>query len=265
MVALDLNIRGGTTSHGKYGHILVHKYLVTGNVKTFDGDFDKDTADAATLGMDVEDNLPGIAKGMWKCDGVMSTQMERRMLPLKNRQSPIQCGSFPKGLAAGALADCMPASFGKYSKSYSKKDETGIKFELGARGAYNEGVISISPKAYLTGASGVGPVDDHTLFGGATSYGGAVYAWLHDVIGGTTPTVAFKLTNCATSGGTYTDVVGGAVPAMSMGTDAGEMQALYIPSTSAINIFTQIAWTATGSPTSFQATVVTCRSFDPSL
>ena len=179
MVALDLNIRGGTTSHGKYGHILVYKFLVTGNVKTFEGDFDKDTADAATLGMDVEDNLPGIAKGMWKCDGVMSTPMERRMLPLKNRQSAFQCGSFPKGLSAGAPGDCMPASFGKYSKSFSKKDETGIKFELGARGAYNEGVVSISPKTYLTGASGVGPVDDNSVYQGATSYGGAVYAWLH--------------------------------------------------------------------------------------
>ncbi len=265
MAGWDLNIRASGASHGKYGHVIIDRYMITGNVKKFDGDVDTDNADGTGLGMEVEDSLPGISKVNWKIDGMLSTVNERSMFELKRRQSPFFTGSFPKGFAAGALADCMPASFGKYSKGFGTKEESSIKAEVMARAAYHEGVILLSPKTLLTGTSGVGPEDDNTPHGGATTFGGALYAWLPQVNGGTTPTITFKLTHSTTLGGTYTDVVGGALPAMSIGTSDSQVKQLYIPSTSTIQAFTQIAWTATGTPTNFQPLVVSARGYDRSL
>lgn len=266
MASWDLNVRTDAT-HGNFGHVILDLNLITAQVEDVDADFDKDTADGAGLGSKVENNLPGIAKGMFKIKAKYSSTLDFRLQKLKNRQSPFNAAVAKKGLSALSPIEMMPASIGKYSSKFSKKDEVTVDMELGARGDYHNGRIVLSPKTLLSGASGVGPIDDNTTYDedttGVTSYGGAAYLWLVDITGGTTPTFTAKVTHSTTSGGTYTDVTGGGFAAASMTNAASRRQLIYIPSTTTVNAFTQISWTVTGSPTSVQALIGFARDYDP--
>lgn len=258
-MAWDLNVVPDS-SHGIYGQVIVGNYLLTGNVKKVDGKFDRDKTDGGGLGTMVQRNLYGAAEGTFKCDGFLSTVQERQLAALKRRRTPFLACIAPKGLTAGAPADAMPACFGEYSKNFESKGEAGVSFELGAQGEFDEGTIMLAPDTLLTGESGVSIADDNTNYGGATSFGGALYAWLPAVTGGTGPTVTFKVTQSATLGGTYTDVVGGSTTAMAAGDPP---QLVRIPSTSSVDAFTKIAWTAANMPTNFQPFVVFARRYNP--
>lgn len=249
-------------AHGNYAQIIIDRFLITGQIEDYDGDFDKDTADGAGLGSPVENNLPGIAKGMWKLKAKYSPTMDFQLQALKNRQTPFMVAIALRGLSAGAPVMMMPASFGKYSPKGSKKDEVTVDFELAARGAFHNGRVLLSPKTLLTGASGTGPEDDNTAYGGATTFGGAMYSWLVDITGGTSPTFTPKVQHATTSGGSYTDI---ATPvAASMTNVSTQVQMIEVPSTTTVNAFTQVAWAAANTPTSVQAFVGFARDYDPS-
>lgn len=264
MAFYDLNVRADAT-HGKYGHVIVDRYLITGQVTSVDADFDKDTADGAGLGSTVENNLPGIAKGMFKIDGLVSPAMERQMAPLKNRQTPFYSAIAERGLASGSPISMMPASFGKYSKKFSKKDEVSLSCELGARSEYDEGVILLSPKTILSGASGTGSIDANTLYGGASTFGGIAYLWVFDMQGGTTPTFTAKVQHCTTVGGTYTDLATFAAASGTYAAPVNWTQQVAVTSTTTVNEFLQVAWTSTGTPTGIQVVLGFARRYDPSL
>lgn len=261
----DLNLsRAADAAHGKFGHVIIDRQLVTAQVTSLDGDFDKDTGDGSGLGAKIQNNLPGIAKGQYKIDAIYSPAMDFQMEPFKNRQSPFFAAVAMRGLAAGSPIQMMPASFGKWSPKITKKDEGTVSFELMARNDFHNGRILLSPKTTLSGASGLGPVDDNTPYGGPTTFGGCFYFWVSDIVGGTAPTFTPKVQHCTTSGGTYTDL---AVPtvAASMATPSTLVQQIYVPSTTTVNAFTQISWTATGSPTAVQVVGGFARDYDPSL
>lgn len=260
MAAWNLKTRTDA-AHGNYAQVIIDRFLITGQVEDYDGDFDKDTADGAGLGSAVENNLPGIAKGMWKIKAKYSPTMDFQLQALKNRQTPFMMAIAPRGLSAGMPVMLMAASFSKYSPKGSKKDEVTVDMEVGARGFFHTGRVMLSPKTLLTGASGTGPEDDNTPYGGVSTYGGAMYSWLVDVVGGTAPTFTPKVQHATTSGGSYTDL---ATPvAASMTNVSTQVQYIEVPSTTTVNAFTQVAWTATGTPTSVQPFVAFARDYDP--
>lgn len=260
----DLNVKSDAT-HGIYGHLIVSRFLITGNVKSVDGDLDRDSTSGGGLGTMVDRNLYGAAKGKYKVDGFLSITQERQLASIKRRQSPFYTCAAPKGLFPGAPADVFPGSFGNYSKTFANDKEAGIKTEIGAQGEFDEGTMLIAPDSLLSGASGVSIEDNNTAFDGATNYGGILAVWLAGVTGGTGVTVTFKVTHATTLGGTYADVAGGSTGALSMGTEASEVKQARIPAPTAINAFTQIAWAAIGVPTNFQAMAVWARRYNPAL
>lgn len=256
MTLIDFNVTR-STKHGKNAHIFVESNLITGQVSGYDGDFDRDMADGTTLGMEVEDNVPGVAKGVWKIDGKYSIDFDRRMEQYKNRATEVKAAICKLGVSAGAPVNFYPMSIGKWNEKGTVKDVVSCEFEMAARGQYNNGIIALSPKTPISSASGTGPIDDNTLYGGATTFGAIAWMWVFDIAGGTTPGITMKMQHCTTSGGTYTDLITfGAVTA----------PGIYVasaPSTTTVNAFTQPAYTITGSPTGIQAMVGFARKYDP--
>lgn len=252
-------------SHGQFSHIIVDKYLITHQITKVTADFDRDTAKGAGIGSKVENNLPGIASGLIKCEALSSPAMDRQFAPFKNRLTPVHACFAERGVAVGAPITMMPASLGKYSKEFGRDDAITASFEMGARGDFHEGLILGSPKAPYTGASGTGPEIDNEAFDGGTTFGGGAYLWMLAIVGGTAPTVSIKVQD-SSDGGTgdpYADI---AVFDPCDLTDPTTLtQFVPIPSTSPVESFTQFIWTATGSPTGFQVCVGMARDYDPGL
>ena len=269
-MAYDLNKLGADAAHGQYGHAGIDRFLLTSQIKSVDSDFDVDMADATTLGNEAQNNLPGIPKGMIKVELVHSPALDYQLQPLKRRQSPVYGWVAKRGLSAGSHIEMFPASFGKDGSKFDEKSVATESTEFGTRGAFHMGRIVLSPKGtLLSGASGLGPVDANTAYGGATTFGGAAYLFVWDIQGGSSPTFTAKVQHCTTSGGTYTDIVSGASTFLAAsGTSTAPVnwaQQLYIPSSASVNEFVQISWSTTGSPTGIQAMIGFARSFDRSL
>lgn len=262
----DLNIRGADSAHGKYGHVFLDRFLLTAQVKSVDGDFDVDMADATTLGNPVQNSVPSIPKGNYKFDAVASAAMDFNLQSIKNRQTEILTGVAPRGLSAGAQVRAFPGSFGKDGLKFDEKSVGTNAFEMHTRGDHHIGRILLSPKGtLLSGGSGLGPVDDNTPYGGQTTFGGCLYVWLWDMVAGSNPTFTVSAQHCTTSGGTYTNLATTQpFTTLAPGIPSAP-QRVYIPSSVPINAFTQISWSSTGSPTGIQAVGVFARSFDTSL
>lgn len=90
----------------------------------------------------------------------------------------------------------------------------------------------------------------------ATNYDGQI-AFLLDSnnLAGSSPTLAIKLTHCATSGGSYTDVTGGAFT----GLTTGRSQQKVVVDRSALKQFLKVSYTlgGTSSPT-YDISIVAC-------
>lgn len=264
-MAYDLNIRGADSSHGKYGHVFVDRFLLTAQIKGADSDLDVDKADGTTLGNNVMNESPGIPKGNFKFSAVSSPAMDFNLQPLKRRQSSVLAGIAPRGLSAGAQVRAFPGSFGKDSDKFDEKSLDTNDFELNARGDYHVGRILLSPKgALLSGASGLGPVDDNSAYQQGT-FGGALYVWVWDIQGTGSPTFTASVQHATTSGGTYTNLATSTPFSMLSPGIVSPPQLIYVPSSVTINQFTQISWSATGTLTGAQVVAVFARSFDNSL
>jgi len=267
-MAYDLNRLGADASHGQYGHAGIDRYLLTSQIKSVDSDFDVDMADATTLGNEAQNNLPGIPKGMIKMELVHSPALDYQLQPLKRRQSPVYGWIAKRGLSAGSHIEMFPGSFGKDGSKFDEKSVATENTEFGTRGAFHMGRIVLSPKGtLLSGASGLGPVDANTAYGGATTFGGAAYLYVWDIQGSSNPTFTAKVQHCTTSGGTYTDIPGATFSTAS-GTLAAPVnwaQQAYVQSSQTINEFIQVSWSTTGTVTGVQALIGFARSFDRSL
>ena len=269
-MAYDLNRFAADAAHGQYGHAGIDRFLLTSQLKKVESDNDVDMADATTLNNEAQNNVPGIPKGNIKMELVHSPTLDYQLQPIKRRSSSILGWVAKRGLNAGYHIEMFPGSFGKDGSKFDEKSVGTEDLEFGTRGAFHMGRILLSPKGtLLSGASGLGPVDANTAFGGATTFGGAAYLFVWDIQGGSSPTFTAKVQHCTTSGGTYTDIVTGASTfAAASGTLAAPVnwaQQLYIPSSATVNEFTQVSWATTGSPTGVQAMVGFGRSFDRSV
>lgn len=251
--------------HGQFGQILVQGVWLTNQVTKVDAEFKRDFAKGSGMGAKAENNLPGQASGTIKVEALTGRAMERALARYKLLAEPIFAASMERGIGVGSPALAMPASIGEYSKSYGKEDEATVTMELGCRGDFHDGIIQVSPKKLEKGTAGAweGVVDDNGPYGGPTDFGGCAYLFVTDIVGGTTPTVQFKWQGSSDDGvgDAYTDLA--VFEPASMADPETLIQQVYVSSTSVIERYTQVIATEVGTPTGWQALLITGRDYDP--
>jgi hypothetical protein len=139
----------------------------------------------------------------------------------------------------------QPSSIIDASITAKLKDAVDFSLELDARGAFNDGVILLSPQNLLTTSSGTGSLDDNTLYGGATTTGCAAQLHVWAIDGGTTPSVTVNIQH-SPDGTTWTNLLT-FTAASALGS-----QRITLPSTTTVNAKVQATWTVSGAPTDVQ-------------
>lgn len=216
-----------------------------------------DKVEGSGFGTRVKNNLPGMQEGNAKLKGLaqggkgkLNSVVNERF----GRTSPVLFWYATQSLNVGAPLLMQPSSITDFSVSAKLKDSVEFDMELDARGASDDGFILVSPKTLLT-ATGMGSVDDNTLFGGATATGGVAQMHVLAVDGGTAPTLAMKIQH-STDGTTWTDLI------TFTSVTAKGSQRIVLPSTTTVNAQLRANWTITGTPTGVQVLVGFARGVD---
>jgi hypothetical protein len=226
--------------------------------------------DGSGFGTRFKNNIPGMLDGTLKISGLASSRKGQVMWYLNQilaRTSAVNMWYATEGLDALSPCAMQPASLMELSPKGKMKDSVTFDASFSARGDANPiGVILASPKTtnVLTAATGAGSIDDNTLWGGASTFGGAAQLHFLDLSGGTTPTVAVKVRH-STDGITFADIPGGTFATVNTTDLTTWSQRINIPSTQSINAQVRIEWTTTGTPTSVQPLVIFARNYDPDL
>lgn len=216
-----------------------------------------DKIEGSGFGTRVKNNPPGMQEGNLKIKGLYQGgkgKLDSIVNQRFGRTSPVLAWYAVQSLNVGSPLMMQPSSITDYSVTAKLKDSVEFDMELDARGASDSGFILVSPKTLLT-ATGTGPVDDNTLYGGATAAGGAAHLHVFAVDGGTTPSMTMKIQH-STDGTTWTDLV-----TFAAATAAGA-QRIQLPSTTTVNAQLQTTWTITGTPTGIQCLVGFARGVD---
>jgi hypothetical protein len=208
-----------------------------------------DKIDGSGFGTRVKNDLPGMQEAAITVKGLAAMEkgaINSLINQWLGRKTPVNTWYALQGLTVGSPITMQPSSVTDGSVSAKLKDANDFNLELSARGAYDDGIIMLSPGTLLTAASGTGAVDINTLYGGATT-GCTVAAQLHvwALDGGTTPSVAVKIQH-SPDGTTWTDLITFTTKS------APGSQRITLPSTTTVNTQVQAVWTLTGSPTGVQ-------------
>lgn len=220
-----------------------------------------DKVDGSGFGTRVRNSLPGMQEGSLKIKGLAA--MEKGALGWQlnqwfGRRSPVNAWYALEGLEPLSPITMQPSSIIDSSISAKLKDAVDFDLELDARGAYNDGIILLSPAHPLTGSSGTGSLDDNTLYGGATTTGGAAQLHVWALDGGTTPSVSVTIQH-SPDGTTWTTLTT-FTTASAIGS-----QRITLPSTTTINAKVQAIWTLTGAPTGVQVLLGFARGVNLNL
>lgn len=207
-----------------------------------------DKIDGSGFGTRVRNSLPGLQDGSLKIKGLAAMEKGALIYWVNQwfgRVSPVNSWYALQGLLPLAPITMQPSSIIDSTISAKLKDAVDFSLELDARGAYNDGLILLSPQNLLTGSTGTGPTDDNTLYGGASTTGavGQLHVWAFD--GGTSPSVTVKIQH-STDGVTWTDLI------TFTAASAVGSQRITLPSTTTVNAKVQATWTVSGSPTDVQ-------------
>lgn len=217
-----------------------------------------DEIDGSGFGTRVKNNLPGMQEAKLSIKGLAAMEKGAITSILNQwhgRKTQILAWYALQGLTAGSPITMQPSSLVDNSVSAKLKDAVDFSVELSARGAYDDGTIMLSPGTLLTGSSGTGPLDDNTLYGGATTTGGAAQLHVWALDGGTTPSVTVKIQH-SPDGTTWTDLVVFAAKT------APGAQRVTLPSTTTVNAKLQATWTTTGTPTGVQVLCAFARGIN---
>lgn len=200
------------------------------------------------FGTRVHASLAGMLDGSLKIKGLAT--MDRGTLTWQmgqwlGRKSAVNAWFAFEGLAALSPITTQPSRIIDNSVTGKLKDAVDFNLELDADGAFEDGIIALSPATLLTGASGTGPLIDDTNYGGASTSGavGVLHLWAFD--GGTSPSVTVTIQH-SPDGVTWTNLI--AFNAMST---LGSQRITIAPGVT-INQKVQAIWTNSGSPTDSQ-------------
>lgn len=227
----------------------IEGYLFTAQGNDLEHSRKADKIDGSGFGTRVRNSLPGMQDGSLKIKGLAVMDQQQISWQLGQwfgRVSPVNAWFALEGLAALAPITIQPSSVIDCSISAKLKDAVSFSLELDARGAYNDGIILLSPETLLSGNSGTGPQQNDTLaYGGATVTGGAAQLHVLAVDGGTSPTVTVNVQHSA-DGTSWTNLC-----TFSALAGVGS-QRITLPSTTTVNAHLQATWTTSGAPTDVQ-------------
>lgn len=246
-MALDLNAT--TVAYpGFRAHWGIEQYLFTAQGNDISHSRKADKVDGSGFGTRVKNDLPGMQEGTITIKGLSAMEkgaINSVITPWLGRKSPVNAWYAFQGLTIGSPITMQPSSVMDASVGAKLKDAVDLSVELGARGAYDDGTIMLSPGTLLTGSTGTGTLVNDTAYGGATTTGGSgqLHVWALD--GGTTPSVAIKIQH-SPDGTTWTDLIAFTTKS------APGSQRVTLPSTTTVNAYLQATWTLTGSPTGVQ-------------
>lgn len=239
----------------------IDEFLFGAQVEDLDLGMKGKEIDGTGMGSDFTNKRVGTRDGQWKvkghyhgAKGGVSWLLNWRF----GRKTPVRAWAALDGLQVGAPALAMPCTITDTSAKATMNDSAKFDAQLDARGAMDQGFIMATPTTtnVLT-TTGTSTADDSSIYLPNGSYGGALYLFCWDFSGGTTPTLAPKLTHCTTSGGSYVDLVSGTTI-----TDTDKTtwsQYIPIPSTTLINPFVKLSWTTSGTPTTAQVLAIFAR------
>jgi hypothetical protein len=230
-----------------------------GNDLQHDRKSDKVPADG--FGQRVKNSLPGQQEASLKIKGM--AVMDKGSLNYwlnqwAGRRSPVNAWFALEGLEALQPVTIQPSSIIDSSVSAKLKDPVDFSLELDARGAYNDGVILLSPHNLLSGSTGTGPQDINTLYGGATNAGAAAQLHVWALDGGTSPSVTVTIQH-SVDGVTWTNL-----EAFQPQTAVGS-QRIQLPTTTTVNSYIQAIYTTTGTPTGVQVLLGFARGINLNL
>lgn len=207
-----------------------------------------DKIDGSGFGTRVRNSLPGMQEGSLKVKGLAvmdKGQLNWQLNQWFGRKSPVNAWFCLEGMEPLQPITMQPSSIIDASITAKLKDAVDFSLELDARGAYDDGVILLSPQNLLTGSSGAGPVDMNAGFGDATTTGATAQMHVWAIDGGTSPTVTVTIQHSA-DGTTWTPLI--SFSAMST---IGS-QRVVLPSTTTVNTQVKATWTTSGTPTDVQ-------------
>lgn len=254
-----LDLRATTVaSPGYKTHWGIEQYLFSAQGNDLQHSRKADKIDQSGFGTRVRNSSPGLQDGSLKIKGLATMakgELNWQINQWFGRKSPVNAWFATETLAALSPITMQPSSIIDASISAKLKDAVDFDLELDARGAFDDGVILLSPEDLLTGSSGTGSLDDNTLYGGATETGGVgqLHVWAID--GGTTPSVTVKIQH-SPDGSVWTDLI-----EFDAFTAVGS-QRIEVPYPTLINKKVQAVWTTSGSPTAVQVLCGFARGVD---
>lgn len=207
------------------------------------------------FGTRVHNSMPGMLSGKLDIKGLAT--LDRGTLnwwlnQWQGRKSPVNSWFALEGLALLAPITTQPSSVMDNSITAKLKDAVDFSLSLSARGAFEDGIIALSPETLLTGASGTGPLIDDSTFTGPTTSGavGVLHMWGWDA--GTSPSTTVTIEH-SPDGVTWTSLISFA-PMSAVGS-----QRISVNVGLTINQKIQAIWTNSGSPTDAQVLVSFAR------
>lgn len=243
----------GLDTHWGFG-----PYLFTRQGNELDHSRKADAVDGSTYGSEWKDERPGQREGSLKIKGTAAMKRGRITQILNSefgRDTPSLAWFATEGLAVGDPITMQPSSLMDHSLSTKMKDPVEFDAELKARGACDDGFIMLSPKALLSGASGMGLVD---IADTATQAGGVAQLHVWAFEGGTTPELTVELEQ-SVDGTVWTPLV-----TFAGATEVGAWR-IKIPFTTTINAQVRASWEVTGTPDEVQVLCGLARGIDLSL
>lgn len=246
-----------SASPGWKTHWGIDEHLFTAQGHDLDHGRKADKIDGSGFGTRVKNNLPGMQEGNLKVKGLYAGgkgKLNSIISARFGRTSPVNAWYALQGLNPLSPIVMQPSSINDYSISAKLKDSVEFDLELDARGAYDDGTILVSPKTLLT-TTGTGSDDDNTLYGGASSVGGAAQLHVWAVEGGTTPSITMKIQH-SVDGTTWTDLL-----TFAAATAPGS-QRVVLPSTTTVNAHVKASYTVSGTPTAIQVLLGFARGVD---
>ena len=246
-MAIDL-YQASTVYPGYQAQWGIEQYLFSAQGNDLEHSRKADKIQGDGFGARVKNSLPGMQEGSLKIKGLATMDKGALNWQLNQwfgRRSPVNAWFAMEGLAAGSPITMQPSSVIDASIMAKLKDAVDFSLELDARGAYDDGFILLSPQNLLTTSSGTGPLDDNTLYGGATTTGASAQLHVFAFDGGTTPSVTVTIQH-SPDGTTWTNLI-----SFSAQSALGS-QRIKLPSTTTVNAKVQAIWTVSGAPTDVQ-------------
>jgi hypothetical protein len=239
----------------------IENYVFGAQVEDLDIGMKGKSVDGSGMGTDFTNKRVATRDAEWKLKGHYHGAkggVSWALHMLFGRKTQLRTWAALSGLNVGDPIYAMPGTISDSGAKASMNDSGKFEGQIDARGACDMGFIMASPLTnnVLT-TTGLSSPDDTSLVLPNGSSGGAFYIFMLDVSGGTTPTVALKLSHCTTSGGSYVDLI--SATTVDPATPSTMVQYIPIPSTTLINPFVKLNWTTTGTPTSVQPLVIFAR------